>query len=190
MVDGEIDSRADEKLHVEFRMESVKDEKASEEAGHPVFKDVPFVRIQVPGDPTTIIDTKVRDHHKQRFPRHWAHFQQYQSAAPVMGTPLAEWAAVTRSQADTLRAFGVATVEQLAELSDTQVQRIGMGGEQLRVKARAWLKQASNNAPAMADAARMAELEESNKRLQEQLAEVMAKLNEAPRRGRPPKDAE
>lgn len=185
---GEIDPRADEKLHVEFRMESVKDEAASEQAGHPVFKDVPFVKIQVPGDPTMVIDTVAKEHHKRRFPRHWMHFEQYQNQAPVVGTPLTEWAAVTRSQADTLKSLGVLTVEQLADLPDTAVQRIGMGGEQLRVKARAWLKQASGAAPSMAEAARMAELEESNRQMQAQIAELMGKLNDVPRRGRPPKE--
>ena len=189
MVDGEIDPRGDEKLHVEIYMRSVQHPAKSEEAGHPVFEDVPFIKIQVPGDPTTLIDTKLRDHHKRRFARHYAHFAQFQNAAPVIGTPLAEWAAVTRSQADNMRSMGVITVEQLSELTDAQIQRVGMGGEQMRRKAQAWLKQAQEGAGAMANAGRMSELEENNKRLQEQVAELMAAVN-APRRGRPPKEQE
>jgi hypothetical protein len=189
MVDGEIDPRGDEKLLVEIYLRSVQHPAKTEEAGHPVFEDVPFIKIQVPGDPTTLIDTKLRDHHKRRFARHWAHFQQYQNAAPVIGTPLAEWAVVSRSQADNLRVVGVMTVEQLADLTDAQVQRIGMGGEQLRRKAQTWLKQATDSAGVMASAGRMSELEESNKQLQAQVAELMAAMN-APRRGRPPKEQE
>lgn len=189
MVDGEIDPRGDEKLLVSIYTRSVQHPAKTEEAGHPVFEDVPFIKIQVPGDPTTVVDTKLRDHHKRRFPRHWAHFQQYQNAAPVMGTPLAEWAAVSRSQADNLKVVGVMTVEQLADLTDAQIQRIGMGGEQLRRKAQAWLKQAQEGAGALASAGRMSELEESNKMLQAQVAELMAAMN-APRRGRPPKEQE
>jgi len=189
MVDGEIDPRGDEKLLVEIYLRSVQHPAKTEEAGHPVFEDVPFIKIQVPGDPTTLIDTKLRDHHKRRFARHWAHFQQYQNAAPVIGTPLAEWAVVSRSQADNLRVSGVMTVEQLAELTDAQIQRIGMGGEQLRRKAQTWLKQATDSAGVMASAGRMSELEENNKLLQAQVAELMAAMN-APRRGRPPKEQE
>jgi hypothetical protein len=189
MVDGEIDPRGDEKLHVQIYVRSVQHPAKSEEAGHPVFEDVPYIKIQVPGDPTTLIDTKLRDHHKRRFARHWAHFQQYQNAAPVIGTPLVEWAVVSRSQADNLRVSGVMTVEQLAELTDAQIQRLGMGGEQLRRKAQTWLKQATDSAGVMASAGRMSELEESNKQLQAQVAELMAAMN-APRRGRPPKEQE
>ncbi len=189
MVDGEIDPRGDEKLLVEIYTRSVQHPAKTEEAGHPVFEDVPYIKIQVPGDPTTVVDTKLRDHHKRRFPRHFAHFQQFQNAAPIIGTPLAEWAAISRSQADNLRVVGVMTVEQLSELTDAQVQRIGMGGEQLRRKAQAWLKQATEGAGVLASAGRMSELEESNKQLQAQVAELMAAMN-APRRGRPPKEQE
>jgi hypothetical protein len=33
----------------------------------------------------------VADHHKQRFPRQWLHFQMQNDDAPVIGTPLMQW---------------------------------------------------------------------------------------------------
>ena len=49
-------NNADNSLHVEFYK--------SQEEG---YKDVPFVRIHIPGDKTTVIDQPVREDHKERF---------------------------------------------------------------------------------------------------------------------------
>lgn len=44
------------------------------------------------------------------------------------GTPLAAWSGVSPEQADTLRARGITTVEELAALNDSHFQSIGISG--------------------------------------------------------------
>ena len=118
---------ADSKLAVTFYKRSMKQEDASMEAGRPIFKEFDFIRICVPGDSLTEIDTYANEGHKQRFPRQWAHYQnQVGNHEAIIGTPIEEWTIISRSQADELKGIKFHTVESVANASDLQLQRIGM----------------------------------------------------------------
>jgi hypothetical protein len=67
-IDSDIQG-ADARLVVQFYKKSVKQDDASNEAGRPIFKEFDFVRIMIPGDNLTEIDTYAQESHKQRFPR-------------------------------------------------------------------------------------------------------------------------
>jgi hypothetical protein len=178
-LDSDINN-ADSQLHVEFY---VKDSGANEGR--------PYVRIMAPGDKTNIIDQPVRDDHKERFPRQWLYFQMQQNegAANEIGTALSQWhkdypEEINRDQIAELAILKFLTVEQLALASDSQLQRVGMGGVGLRERARLYLNRKNRS-----DAS--AELEDTKKQLAElqaQMAEFMAAQNEQKRRGRPPKE--
>jgi hypothetical protein len=135
---------ADSRLAVTFYKRSVKQEDESAIAGRPIFKDVDYVRISVPGDNLTEIDTFANDSHKQRFPRQWMHYQnQTASQVPVVGTPIEEWTIISRSQAEELKGIKFRTVEDVANCSDQQLQRIGMiagmSPHSFREKAKAFI---------------------------------------------------
>jgi hypothetical protein len=142
---------ADARLAVQFYKKSVKQDDASNEANRPIFKEFDFVRIMIPGDNLTEIDTYAQESHKQRFPRQWAHYQnQVGSHQDIVGTPLEQWPQVTRSQAEELRGLKFHTVESIAECSDQQLQRIGMvagmSPHNFRLKAKAFLNLANDSA--------------------------------------------
>ena len=142
---------ADSRLAVQFYKKSVKQDIASDEAGRPIFKEFDFVRIMIPGDNLTEIDTYAQESHKQRFPRQWAHYQnQVANHQDIIGTPLDQWPQVTRSQAEELRGLKFHTVEAIAECSDQQLQRIGMvagmSPHNFRLKAKAFLNLANDSA--------------------------------------------
>jgi len=118
---------ADSRLAVTFYKRSMKQDDASMEAGRPIFKEFDFIRICVPGDSLTEIDTYANESHKQRFPRQWAHYQnQVGNQETIIGTPIEEWTIVSRSQADELKGIKFHTVESIANASDLHLQRIGM----------------------------------------------------------------
>lgn len=118
---------ADSRLAVTFYKRSMKQDDASMEAGRPIFKEFDFIRICVPGDSLTEIDTYANESHKQRFPRQWAHYQnQVGNQETIIGTPIEEWTIVSRSQADELKGIKFHTVESIATASDLHLQRIGM----------------------------------------------------------------
>jgi hypothetical protein len=118
---------ADSRLAVTFYKRSMKQDDESLAAGRPIFKEFDFIRICVPGDALTEIDTYAQESHKSRFPRQWAHYMnQVGNQEAVIGTPIEEWTIISRSQADELKGIKFATVESVANASDLQIQRIGM----------------------------------------------------------------
>ena len=169
---------ADARLAVQFYKKTVKQDDASNEAGRPIFKEFDFVRIMIPGDNLTEIDTYAQESHKSRFPRQWAHYQnQVGSHQDIVGTPLEQWPQVTRSQAEELRGLKFHTVESIADCSDQQLQRIGMvagmSPHNFRQKAKAFLNLATDSAEVAQREQELQALREENDKIK---AETDAKL--------------
>ena len=167
----------DDRLAVRFFVKPEQNNYQSQQEGRPIYEDREFVRIEVPGDAKTIIETYVRDEHKLRFPRQWMAFAMNREN-PETGTPLSEWPQVTASQSEMLKAQKFRTVESIANASDLQLQSIGMiagmAPMSFRERARAFLAAASGTA----DVQRMAaELVERDQKLAEQ-AEALRLLQE------------
>lgn len=146
------EQNADSRLQVRFYKRPVQQEQESIEAGRPIYKEFDFVHICVAGDTLTEIDTYVLPSHKTRFPIQWAQYQNRVGASEpdVIGTPVAEWPLVSKSQAEELRALKFYTVESIANASDQQLQRIGMAAGMspyaFRDKAKSFLNLASSSA--------------------------------------------
>jgi hypothetical protein len=156
----------------------MKQEDESIAAGRPIFKEFDFVRIMIPGDNLTEIDTYAQESHKQRFPRQWAHYEnQMGSHEDIVGTPIDQWPQVTRSQAEELRGLKFYTVEAIADCSDQQLQRIGMvagmSPHNFRLKAKAFLNLANDSAEVAQREAELNALKEENAKIK---AETDAKL--------------
>jgi hypothetical protein len=199
-------SNADSRLAVQFYKKSVKQDMASDEAGRPIFKEFDFVRIMIPGDNLTEIDTYAQESHKQRFPRQWAHYQnQVANHQDIIGTPIDQWPQVTRSQADELRGLKFHTVESIADCSDQQLQRIGMiagmSPHNFRLKAKAFLNLANESAEVAHREQELQSLREENAKIkaetdaklaqmQEQMSALLAAVAEKKPKTRKPKVVE
>lgn len=144
---------------VRFYSEAVQDTVASDEAGRPIFKDQDFVQIQTPGDTKTLIERIARKQDIERFPRAWQAYKTGKEAV-LEGTPIEEWALITKSQAMELKGVGIMTVEILAETSDTHIQKLGPGYMKLKVRAGEYLDSADVDAKATAWAREKELLEE------------------------------
>ena len=165
-------------LYVEFYMEAVQDSAASLEAGHPKFKEVPYVMVKVPGDKGSIIRRPVRTgqhpkHDNNRFHNEYVAFLQ-DKKAPLEGLPIEEWPQVTKSQVMELRHFGIKTVEHLAGLTDTNAQKF-MGILDLRTKARTYIEASQSDAPFQK---LHAEIDHRNNQISELMATVNAMKDE------------
>ena len=143
---------ADSRLQVRFYKKPIQQEQESIDAGRPIYKEFDFVHICVAGDTLTEIDTYALQQHRQRFPIQWANYMNRVGAndEEVVGTPVAEWPLVSKSQAEELRAIKFFTVESIAGASDQQLQRMGMAAGMspfaFRDKAKAFLNLATNSA--------------------------------------------
>ena len=170
---------ADARLAVTFYKRSVEQKDESIAAGRPIFKEFDFIRICVPGDSLTEIDTYANNSHKMRFPRQWAYYQnQVGSQEQIIGTPIEQWPLVSRSQADELKGIKFRTVEDVANCSDQQLQRIGMiagmSPHSFREKAKAFLNLATESAEVSQREAELQALREENAKI---TAETEAKLS-------------
>lgn len=159
--------------------EAVELKSESEKAGRPIFTDLPFIRITIPGDTNNIIERKLTEEDKRKYPKAWAEYQRGESQG-FTGTPLEQWSQITRAQVKESKYFECHTVEQLAGLTDSHCQKMGMGFRDLREKAKAYLNVAESSAAATAQAA-------ENERLRQEMAELRAMIADK-KPGRPRKE--
>jgi hypothetical protein len=196
MLDSDI-SNPDSRLYVEFYSKPVQNEFKTKVEGRPIFDDMDFVKIYVPGDNTTVIDTFARDDHKARFPLHWAHYQNTHGENKETGTPLSAWSILAASQVEELRALKFFTVESIATASDAQLQRIGMiagmGPTAFRERAQRYLHAAKDEGFVSQVSEKAKQLEEENTRMKadmEEMKQMIAQLaaNQKAKPGPKPKD--
>lgn len=174
-------SNADGRLAIKFYKYADEDKEATIMQGRPIFREVDYIRIQVPGDALSEIDRPVYEADKTRFPIQWANYlNRVNAEGKYDGTPLKEWNLISRSQAEGLRAQKFYTVEQIASASDQQLQSIGMlagmSPYSFRDKAKAFIDSAKTEADFTQRAEEIEQLRLENERIREESAQKMAKL--------------
>jgi hypothetical protein len=176
-IDSDI-GNADNSLYVTFYKKAVEiaDETAAQ--GRPIYRECDFVRIMVPGNSLSEIDTIARDDHKNRFPVQWARYVNTQGESEnIQGTPITEWPLVSVSQAEELRGLKFYTVESIANASDLVIQKIGMAAGmspyEFRNKAKTFLNLANETAEIAKKEEQITHLQEENAKIR---AETDAKL--------------
>lgn len=189
---------------VEFYWEEQIQTFLTEQEGRLITKKVAMIDICTPGDRTKKIRRAVKMESDgsspsdiELYPKQWEAFQR-QQVQIADGTALDVWPPLSRSQVTHYKSLNVHTVEQLGALSDLQTQNLGMGGRELRDKARAWLENAKTMKPIAELTSRLDQLANENEALKNQLAMMGkndyndANSNDASmppkRKGRPPKN--
>lgn len=170
---------------VGFGLMPMQNEEKSSKAGHPVFVDVEFVKIVVPGDKQSILCQPSTDQYRQRFPKAYAAFQNREKKV-TEGFPIEQWPQVTRATAMTLKGLHIHTVEALAEVHDSNLGNLGQQGRELRSKALAFVKQSQDSAAVHKMAEREEELKSTIQALQDQIADLAKRVpqEEPAKRGR------
>lgn len=128
-------------VYPRFFLDEVQDNIASEQAGRAIYKSEERVEIIMPGNAQTRFVARVTREHAERWPKEYAAFKEGIEISPD-GTPLEEWPILKRSQVMELKYLGFKTVEQVRDMSDQVIQRIGMGGRALKTMAVAFLDDA------------------------------------------------
>ncbi len=162
----------DKKLLVKFFIKAKQDQAKTLEEGHPIFRDVEYIDIKIPGDRTGGACRPATPRDKQRFPKHYEMFKQ-RTETPLEGTPLSEWPLVTRSQVEEFAFHNIKTVEHLAGMADSNtINFMGMGT--LKAKAVKWLEKAGEEAKVHQLTEQLAERDERIDRLENQMKELLA----------------
>lgn len=185
----------DSMMSVEFFMHEPEDVLKSEAAGMMIKgPKMPYVRIQAPGDHTSVMESPVLEQHKRRWPDKWLYFQiqnnMVEGASEIPGWKIEEWTHLNPEQIRTLKFMRFSVVEQIANASDSQCQRMGMDGMSLREQARLALRarmgveikqeMEAKEAEIAALKAADAEKEERLKKMEAFMAQMMAAQEKAP----------
>jgi hypothetical protein len=144
----------------------------------------------IPGSQLCVIETSVDPTHIRRFPSLYKDFKSGLSGEGISGWRLESWPTVNTAQVKGLKYVGIHTVEQLADVSDSVCQSVGMGTMELRIKAKAAIKAAAGNADNERQAVENKRLTDEMEILKAQFAEMAARQTpevEPARRGRLPK---
>lgn len=149
--------------------------------GRPVYKDTPYVRIHPPGERHNIVDRPATQQDASRFPIQWNQYLKGQEQRPD-GTPIDLLYPEHPAIAATLRANGVFTVEQCAELSGPAIDNIGMGSQRYSNDAKKYMEVAGRGVKA---SQLRHELEDRDRQIHtlsrqvEEMKEIIANLQHA-----------
>jgi len=175
--------------YVQFEMRAVENRTASIETGHYVARDVVFALVTPAGSRDRVekvAEEWIRDMEEgarqDRIPIQWP--QIYRQALklwlenrqdPEFGTPVKDWPAISPAQVRILQDVGITSIEQVAEMNDEAISKVGMGGRALKSKAQAWLDAAKSTG---ATAGELDSLRIENAALEGRATEAEAKLKD------------
>lgn len=97
-----------------------------------------FMRLSFPGDNKSEWDQPVRDADKERYFKQWERYEQQLSQFGDEAL-IDELDFLTENQIQQFKGFNIHTVKQLAGLTDTQMNNVGMGMRDVVKKAQNWL---------------------------------------------------
>jgi hypothetical protein len=123
----------------------VKDEAKSAAQGRICYRDVDMIQIIIPGDKHNVVMRKIKPSDKVNYPKQYEAFRKMEEFVPE-GTLIDNWPLLSRSQIEDMKYQGIFTVEQLANLPDDLLQRLGMGARRIRDNAIAFLEAAKTGA--------------------------------------------
>lgn len=140
--------------YVAWETRPVEDRSASIANGHYTSKDIDFAVITRPGSRDTLDRealvwlTELKNKAaKGEVPAAWfegfkASYDSWKKGEelPATGTAIRDWPPLSPSARKDILAAGIRTVEDLAELSDSDLTSIGTGALAYKQKAQAWLK--------------------------------------------------
>lgn len=147
----------------------------SKEEGRQVFEDKVYVRIHPPGERLNIVDREANENDTRRWPAQWQQFSKNKAQQPD-GTPIELLYPDYPSVAAMLRANGIATVEQCAELSAHAIENIGMGTQRYVNAAQVYLKASSKGVAATQMRAQLEERDREIRTLNHKVDSLMAEV--------------
>jgi len=122
-----------------FYTAAVENPKKTKEKGMLQCDSVTMIEITIPGDNKQKFVDYANDEYKARFPAAWEAFQNAEKGMAVEGMPLETWPLMTAAKVKELKSINIHSVEQLAEMPDAFIQRMGIGSRELVEQAKAYI---------------------------------------------------
>lgn len=159
---GEILERDENRpAYVRFERRAVTDSERTLSEGHHVSKDEDYALITPPYSKDVVekrvaawfqtVEQNVRagrvpERHYEQWKESYKRWQDGQEP-PLDGTSVNDWSSISPSQRKNLISAGCRTVEDLAQANDEAMRRLGMGAQDLKNKAKAWLQASKDHGP-------------------------------------------
>ena len=172
--DGNLPSQ-EHRVFPQFYVDRRYNETKSLAAGVPIYDEIEMVRMIIAGQNSAEPHRKVTDFIRLRqWPKEYAAWKASQRGEiTVGGMPIDIWPGLQADQIIQLKLHNIFTVQQLANVLDSHLGNLGLGGRELRDKARSYLKDAEKGAALNRSEAENADLK---KRLAV-LETTMARMN-------------
>jgi hypothetical protein len=174
-----------ELMEVSGKFEEAKAERAKKLPDDPVYRDIEFITIKVPGS-RDYIHRPVWAADKRRFR---AKYEAWKNAKgePFEGTPIEQLPEVKPSQITELKYVGITTIEAMAGVPDSSQIMTMMGGPGLKQRAAAWVSKNRKSSIVTQTNDAFKERDEQIAALQAQVAALLerdaaARVPEAPKK--------
>jgi hypothetical protein len=168
--DGTVIERTDACLGVRFFWHELLNEERTKEAGIPKYDQIEMVEIVTPGSRDRL-HRKVNDMDKMRFKDRYKSFIELANEK-MDGTPLNQFPFISVGEIRELEYFNVYTGEQLVNMPDGNIEKLGVNGRDLIKKVNAFMQMAKDTAVV----ARMTDENESLKREMDLMKEQMSQI--------------
>ncbi len=136
-----------------------------------------MIQVISPGDRTNIVHREVMDIDKRMYPERWKAFKEHRDQDAATGTLLSDVTWIKGSQRKEADYFKIRTVEQLAAISDGNLQRLGPGWIELRALAQSWLKKAKDDSHMTKMQAELAQRDSLIDALKKQLDDLASRVD-------------
>ncbi|MDD4519893.1 MAG: hypothetical protein PHI50_03295 [Alphaproteobacteria bacterium] len=120
-------TKENEGIYARFYDRVIKTNKI-DEAGFPIFETCLYVEIKMKDNTTEIFNQRADKDKIKRFPLEYALYQQ-QKEQEHKGTPLSQYAFLSLSQIEALKARGIFTIQELSALEEEKVRQLGIQKE-------------------------------------------------------------
>jgi hypothetical protein len=158
-----------------FFNQPIKNPSKSKDAGRPIFDNTECCTLLVAGDQYNQITVPVDDSVKARFPEQYQKWADKQEAMTISGTPIKQWNLLTPVQIAEFEAIKIFSVEGLAGIPDSSLQKV-QGLREWKAKAAAWLESSKDSAAITRYAEENVALRDSLAAQQTQIDELMAQV--------------
>lgn len=183
--DGTIVEQTDACLGVRFFYLSVEDEAATRESGIAKFRDIEMLEALIPGSRDNV-HRKVREEDKIRFKRQYDAFVN-SNVSQIEGTSLSQFPFISSAQRKELEYLNIFTGEQLVNMPDGNIDKLGTYGRELIKKVRAFMAMAKDSAAAVAMAEENEKLRAEMDLMKEQMALILKRQEEVSNQDSPQK---
>jgi hypothetical protein len=111
----------DDRLHVRFFTKATMNQFRTDLEGRPIYEDLEYIEIWIPGDKSNINVRPVQLDDKMRFRKRYDDWKA--GVVKQTGTPLKLMPFLTESEVEELAYFRITTAEQLANVADSSKRR-------------------------------------------------------------------